>query len=84
MMRTELTNTRTTGIDAYHSTMLTLLLELNVICGQKWIEFEWQNSLSRAFVIVGKIALPFSKSVAAIGSPERHMRKALHYGSKQQ
>jgi len=63
MVRAELMNTRTTGIDIYHSTMFTLPLELNVICGQKWIQFEWQNSLSRAFVIDGKIALPFSKSV---------------------
>ena len=56
-------NTRTTGIDTYHSTMFTLLLELNVICGQRWIQFEWKNSLSRAFVIDGDITLPFSKSV---------------------
>jgi len=63
MVRTEPTNTRTTGIDTYHSTMFKLLLELNVICGQRWIQFEWQNSLSRAFVIVGKITLPFRKSV---------------------
>ena len=63
MVRAEPTNTRTTGIDTYHSTMFTLLLELNVVCGQKWIQFEWQNSLNRVFVINGKITLPFSKSV---------------------
>jgi len=40
-----------------------LLLELNVICGQRWIQFELQNSPSRAFAIDGKITLAFSKSV---------------------
>ena len=65
MVRAEPMNTRTTGRDTYHSTMFTLglLLELSVICGERWIQFEWQNSLSRAFVIDGKITLPFSKSV---------------------
>jgi len=63
MVRAEPTNTRTTDIDTYNSTMFTLLLELNVICGQRWIQFELQNSLSRASVIDGKITLPFSKSV---------------------
>jgi len=63
MVRAEPTNTRTTGIDTYHSTMFTLLQELNVICGQRWMQFEWQYILSRAFVIDGKITLPFSKSV---------------------
>jgi len=58
MVRVEPMNTRTTGIDTYQSTVLTLLLKLNVICGQRWIQLEWQNSLSRAFVIDGKIALP--------------------------
>jgi len=32
MVRTEPTNNRTAGIDTNHSTMFTLLLELNVIC----------------------------------------------------
>jgi len=63
MVRAELMNTRTAGIDTYHSNMFTLLLELNVICGQRWIQFEWQNSLSRAFVIDDKITVPFRKSV---------------------
>jgi len=62
MVRAERTNILTTGIDTYHTTMFTLLLELNVICGQRWIQLEWQNSLSRAFVIDGKITLPFRKS----------------------
>jgi len=67
MVRAELTNIRITGIDTYHSTMFTLLLELNVICGQRsrWIklQIEWQNSLSRVFLTDGKITLPFGKSV---------------------
>jgi len=63
MVRAEPTNTRTTGIDTYQSTMFTLLLELNVICGQRWIQFEWKNSFNSAFVIDGKITLPFSTSV---------------------
>jgi len=48
-------NTRTAGIDTNHSTMLTLLLELNVICGQRWTQFELQKSLMRAFAIDGKM-----------------------------
>jgi len=32
MVRVESTNNRTAGIDANHSTVFTLLLELNVIC----------------------------------------------------
>jgi len=65
MARAEPMNTRKTGIDTYHSTMFTLglLRELNFIYGEMWIQFEWHNSLSRAFVIDGKITLPFSKSV---------------------
>jgi len=55
MVREEPTNTRTAGIDTNHSTMFTLLLELNVMCGQQWIQFEFQNIPSRAFAIDGKI-----------------------------
>ena len=55
MVRAEPTNTRTTDIDTYHSTRFTLLLELNVICGKRWIQFEWQNSLSRAFALMAKL-----------------------------
>jgi len=51
MVRAEPMNTRTTGIDTNHSTVFTLLLELNVICGQRWIQFELQNSRSRTFAI---------------------------------
>jgi len=58
--RAEPKNTSTTGIATNHSTMFTLLLELNVTCGQRWIQFELQNCLSRAFAIDGKITLPFS------------------------
>jgi len=60
MVRAESTNTHTTGIDTYHSNTFTLLLDLNVACGQRWIQFEWQNSLNRVFAIDGKITLPFS------------------------
>jgi len=65
MVRAEPADTRTTGTDTYHSTMFTLLLELKIIniYWQRWIQFEWQNDLRRAFVIDGKITLPFSKSV---------------------
>jgi len=37
MVRAEPTKTRRIGLDTYHSTMNTLLLELNVIYGQRWI-----------------------------------------------
>ena len=55
MVRTELRNHRTVGIDTNHSTTFTLLLELNVIFEQRWIQFELQNSPSRDFVFDGKI-----------------------------
>jgi len=55
MVRAEPTNNRTASIDNYHSTMFTLLLELNVICEQRWIQFELQNSPSRVFEFDGKI-----------------------------
>jgi len=55
MVREEPTNTRTAGIDINHSTMFLLLLELNVMCGKRWIQFEFQNIPSRAFAIDGKI-----------------------------
>jgi len=67
MVRAEPRNTRTAGIDTYHSTMFTLLLELNVICEQRWIQFELQNRVSRVIAFDGKIkyrpTLPFSKPV---------------------
>ena len=49
MVRAEPTNNRTAGIDTNHSTMFTLLLELNVLCEQRWMQFELQNSPSRVF-----------------------------------
>jgi len=55
MMRAEPTNNRTAGIDTYHSTMFTLLLDLNVISGQRWIQFELQNSPSSVFAFDVKI-----------------------------
>ena len=51
MVWTEPTNIHTTGIDTNHATIFTLLLELNVVCGQRWIQFEMQNSLNWAFAI---------------------------------
>jgi len=55
MVWTEPTNIRTVGIDTNHVTMFMLLQELNVVCGQRWIQFELQNSLRGAFAIDGKI-----------------------------
>jgi len=55
IVRAELRNNRTAGIDTNHSTMFTLLLELNVIFEQGWIQFELQNSPSRDFAFDGKI-----------------------------
>jgi len=39
MVRTEPMNNRTAGTDTKHSTMFTLLLKLNVMCEQQWIQF---------------------------------------------
>jgi len=55
MVMEEPMNTRTAGIDTNHSIMFTLLLELNLMCGQRWIQFEFQNIPSRAFAIDGKL-----------------------------
>jgi len=38
-----------------YSTMFTLLLKFKVICEQRWIQFELQNSPSRVFAFDGKI-----------------------------
>jgi len=56
MVRAEPTNNRTAGINTNHSTMFTLLLELllNVICEQRWIQFELQNRSSRVFALMAK------------------------------
>ena len=55
MVRAEPTNNLTAGIDTNHSTILKLLLELNVIYEQRWIQFELRNSPSRVFAFDGKI-----------------------------
>jgi len=55
MVRAEPMNNRTAGIDSNHSTMFTLLLKLNVMCEQRWIQFELQNSPSKVFAFDGKI-----------------------------
>jgi len=44
MVRAEPMNNHTAGVDTNHSTMFTLLLELNVVCEQRWIQFELQKS----------------------------------------
>jgi len=65
MVREEPMNNRTASIATNHSTMFTLLQELILICEQKWIQFELQNSPSRVFAFDGKIlyTLPFSNPV---------------------
>ena len=63
MVRAEPANNHTAGIGPNHSTMFTLLVELNVICEQKWIQFELQNSPRRVFAYDGKYTLAFSKTV---------------------
>jgi len=55
MVRVEPRNNLTAGIDTNRSTMFMLLLELNVICEQRWIQFQLQNSPSRVFAFDGKI-----------------------------
>jgi len=58
MVQAEPTNNRTAasaGIDTNHSTMFTLLRELNVVCEQKWIQIKLQYSPSRVFAFDGKI-----------------------------
>jgi len=54
MVRADPTNTHTAGIGPYHSTLFTLLLEV-IICEQKWIQFQLQNSPGRVFAFDGKI-----------------------------
>jgi len=55
MVRAEPTNNRTASIDTDYSTMFTLLLQLNVIGEQRWIQFELQRSPSRDFACDGRI-----------------------------
>jgi len=49
-------NNRTAGIDTKHSYVnIATTVDPNVICEQKWIQFEMQNSPSRVFAFDGKI-----------------------------
>jgi len=63
MVGAEPRNNCTAGIDTNHSTMFTLLLELNVMCEQRWIQFELKNSPRRVLHLMAKYKLPFSKPV---------------------
>jgi len=63
MVRAEATNNHTAGIGPNQSTMFALILELNFICEQKWIQFELQNSPRRALHLMAKYTVPFSKPV---------------------
>jgi len=47
MVRAEPRNNRTADMDTNHSTMLKLPLKRNVMCEQRWIQFELQHSTSR-------------------------------------
>jgi len=49
------TNTHTAVIDTNHSTMFTLLLEFNLVHGQRRKQFELHDSSSRPFAVDGKI-----------------------------
>jgi len=49
------TGSCSTLIDTTHSTVFTMLIEIIVIYGQGWIQFEMPNIPSRAFAINGKI-----------------------------
>jgi len=63
MVRAEPKNNCTAGINTNHSTMFTLLLEINDICEQRWIQFELKNSTSRDFSFDTRYTLPFSRPV---------------------
>jgi len=63
MVRAEPRNNHTPSIDTNNSTMFTLLLELNVICEQRGIQFEFQNNPSRVLDLMAKYTLPFIKPV---------------------
>jgi len=66
MVRAEPMNNSTAGIDTNHSTVFTLLLELNVIREQRWIQFKLQNSPSGFLHLLVNYTLPFSKPVKSI------------------
>jgi len=42
---------------------LWMLLKLNVMCEQQWIQFELQNSPSIVLHLMAKYTLPFNKPV---------------------
>ena len=63
MVRAEPTNNHSAGIGPNLTTMFALLLELNFICEQKWIQFQLQNSPRRALDLMANYAVPFSKPV---------------------
>jgi len=63
MVREEARNNRTADIDDNHSTMFTLLPDLNIICQQRWMQFELQSSPSRVLHLMVKYTLSFSKPV---------------------
>jgi len=55
MVRVEPTKNHTAGIDTNHSTVFKLLLELNALCEQRWMQFELRNNPSRVFAFDCKI-----------------------------
>jgi len=63
MVRAEPKSNRTAGIDSNHSLMLMLLLELNVICEQRWIQFELKIAPAEFLDLMAKYTLPFGKPV---------------------
>ena len=64
-MRAEPTSTRTAGIGTNHSTMFTLLLELNVTCEERWSGHSSKCKIVSAefLPLMAKYRLPFSKFV---------------------
>jgi len=67
MMQAEPTNNRTADININQSAMFSLLLELNVMYEQRWIQFELQNSSSRVFAFDIKIYITIEQT-CEIGS----------------
>jgi len=67
MLKAEPLNTRTAGTDTNTLTTFTLLLVIRTqrymwsLSGQRWMQFELQNSPSRAFAIDGKIDTTFQQ-----------------------
>jgi len=65
LVRVEPTDTGTAGRDTNHSTAFTLLLELNVMYGQRWIAYSSNCKIvsPQLLPLMAKYTLPFSKSV---------------------